>query len=220
MMPKDLRDKLRREDEIRKEGVIMDGCINFNGYIGPTGYGRKWHQGKMKLAHRVAWEEAFGEIPKGLVIDHLCRNRSCVNVDHMELVTPKENVLRGVGPSAKNKCKDVCPNGHPYTGDNLIVSRKGFRSCRICQNIYRRNVDISGPKVTKTCEWCGIEYEAPNSSRNKHRYCSKSCGAYASAKVRMERRLATLSRKREALAEEKAKADYFSELASRNEASG
>lgn len=73
-------------------------------------------------------------------IDHLCRNPLCVRPDHLEQVTPRENLLRGVGPSAKAAKKTHCPQGHPYAGENLGIHRNGNRWCRTChrENQLRR----------------------------------------------------------------------------------
>lgn len=79
-----------------------------------------------------------GPIPEGLVIDHLCRNRGCVNPDHLEAVTQRENILRGEGLAAANARKTHCPKGHPYSGENLyVVPSSGRRQCRICADARR-----------------------------------------------------------------------------------
>lgn len=80
-------------------------------------------------AHRWAYEEQIGPIPEGMVLDHLCRNRACVNPDHMEVVTSQENVRRGVFPASS---RTHCPAGHEYAGDNLHIDRKGHRRCKLC----------------------------------------------------------------------------------------
>lgn len=115
-----------------------DECWPWKMHCNPGGYGRfSTVRGKMFLAHRVAYALAIGEIPDGLVIDHLCRNRRCCNPSHMEPVTRVENTMRGEAPWARKKRQTMCVNGHPLAGDNLIVRRHGHRGCRECR---RRSV--------------------------------------------------------------------------------
>lgn len=85
-------------------------------------------------AHRVAYALLIGPIPDGMQLDHLCRNRSCVNPDHLEPVTNRENQRRGVTVSSANSVKTHCPRGHALEGDNLIPYRleRGMRECRTC----------------------------------------------------------------------------------------
>jgi hypothetical protein len=93
------------------------------------GYGSFYAVNSNMPAHRFAWEELRGEIPEGLVLDHVCRVHRCVNPAHLEPVTNGENVLRGIGPAAINKRKTHCQNGH------VLTPRKGYprqRECRPC----------------------------------------------------------------------------------------
>lgn len=91
---------------------------------------------KLVRAHVFAYQTMVGEIPEGLVLDHLCRNRICVNPAHLEPVTRRENVLRGETLPAKNLQKTHCPNGHLLAGENLSPAhlKRGGRTCRICLN--------------------------------------------------------------------------------------
>jgi len=84
---------------------------------------------KTVLAHRWAWETLVGPIPDGLVTDHLCRVRRCVNPDHLELVTRRENNLRGFSPCAIRARAQLCVNGHEFDG----ITIKGYRHCKTCK---------------------------------------------------------------------------------------
>lgn len=107
-------------------------CIEWTGAIDGDGYGRKLIGGKWKLAHRLEYEKKNGLIPQRMVIDHLCRNRRCVNPEHMEVVTSAQNTRRGNGIASLNAKKVFCKNGHPLNGDNLEPDKGGRRQCKTC----------------------------------------------------------------------------------------
>lgn len=109
----------------------MSECVRWGGKYFPNGYGRVGY----KMAHRIVYEQEVGAIPDGLQIDHLCRNRWCVNVEHLEPVTIAENVLRGEGITAINARKTHCIHGHEFTEKNTYVrpDRTNHRDCRICR---------------------------------------------------------------------------------------
>lgn len=101
---------------------------------GSAGYGVALNRdGKSTVAHRIAYELLVGPIPNGLTLDHECRNRQCVNPAHLTPMTMRENVLRGIGPTAINAKKTHCPRGHPLEGENVYRYPDGRRDCRTCQ---------------------------------------------------------------------------------------
>jgi hypothetical protein len=109
-------------------------CHLWTGHVTKNGYGRwTWCVGRAAYAHRVAWEIARGNVPTGLVIDHICRNRRCVNVDHMRVATIRENVLSGESGSARNAAKSSCVHGHAFTPENTYRLSTGGRHCRACK---------------------------------------------------------------------------------------
>lgn len=138
-------------------------CWVWTGAVKETGYGCFIDHGNhMVRAHRFAYESMRGPIPEGLDLDHLCHvrdsscaggtsclHRRCVNPSHLEPVTHRENLLRGLSPSADNARKTTCKNGHPYDIQNTYYKLNGGRSCRACH-----------------CEWARLrrlaEKEAPH----------------------------------------------------------
>lgn len=118
-------------------------CWEWSGQKNERGYGRSSvfrADGGVSstLVHRVAYELAAGAVPDGYEIDHLCRNRACVNPAHLEAVSHAENTLRGTSPSSVNARRVLCLHGHPLEGRNLLVTKKGHRACRECLRVYRR----------------------------------------------------------------------------------
>lgn len=108
-------------------------CWKWQGYHNADGYSVYTYKGETVRVHRLAYELAIGPIPDGLVIDHLCRHRWCVNPHHLEAVTNRENLLRGDCIAAANAAKTHCPGGHEYTEANTYRRPDGRRVCRQCQ---------------------------------------------------------------------------------------
>ena len=126
----------------------MSDCIIWNKSFSTNGYGQVWVDGKLQRAHRVEWEKVNGKIPTGMVLDHLCRNRKCVNLDHLEIVTQSVNILRGLH-SVDNKV--TCPKGHPFIKENIMIRKNGWRECAECNRVraraaYLRKKEMAGTK--------------------------------------------------------------------------
>lgn len=134
----------RTTEERFFEKVVVTGfCWLWEGAIS-AGYGNFGISGTSVIAHRWAYEHLVGPIPEGLVLDHLCRVRNCVNPDHLEPVTNEENIRRGYSISRMYRERSSCHNGHDYVEGSYYVSSKGFRTCAICarkreQEYYWKN---------------------------------------------------------------------------------
>jgi hypothetical protein len=102
------------------------------------GYAHCYYWGTNHLAHRIAYTLTKGPIPKGLQIDHLCRVRDCVNPDHLEVVTNRENSLRGIGPTSQNAKKTHCIRGHEFKSGTYRIY-KGSRICRECKRLAAKD---------------------------------------------------------------------------------
>lgn len=122
--------------------IPITGCWRWIASLTSGGYGQIAFNGRHYVAHRLAYEAAHGLIDDGVVLDHLCCLRECVNPAHLEPVTQATNAQRGLAGRRTNVEKTHCPKGHPYSGDNLIVESRpaaggGVRTNRRCRECAR-----------------------------------------------------------------------------------
>lgn len=113
------------------ERIPESGCWIWMGYVSKSGYGQFTYKKSTQRAHRLVYSLLVGEIPYGLQIDHKCRVRCCVNPSHLEPVTQKENIIRGISPPANNSRLTHCKHGHEFSPENT-ETRRGFRQCKTC----------------------------------------------------------------------------------------
>ena len=131
--------------KVDKLGVIPDHrpdlgrCWDWTASLNVrSGYGQASLNRKMRPAHVVSYELEIGSVPDGLVLDHLCRRRNCVNPAHLEPVTLAENTRRGMSPSAIAVRTNHCLQGHEFTEANTVSRANGKRMCRTCDNAAQR----------------------------------------------------------------------------------
>lgn len=119
--------------------AVTDSCWQWVGGGDGMGYGYFWNGKRCVRAHRFSYETFVGPIAVGLQIDHLCRNRLCVNPEHLEPVTQKVNLLRGESQPARNAVKTHCVHGHEFTPENTYHKPgESWRNCRTCTRLANR----------------------------------------------------------------------------------
>lgn len=151
MLPTKIQSRIQTDD---------NGCWNWIGATRPDGYGIMYNKekGKPQRAHRVTYSLLVEPLIEGLVIDHLCRNRRCVNPNHLRQTTQRENTLSGVGPAAKKHAQTECVKGHKFDKSNTYIHpKRGTRHCRTCTNetSARRR---AGELNTGLCACGGVSY--------------------------------------------------------------
>lgn len=115
-----------------------DACWHWLAGISPQGYGRFAPNRRTIPAHRWAYESVNGPIPVGLVIDHTCGTKWCVNPAHLEAVTTRENNRRAKTAITENRCK----RGHDFTPENTALTKDGYRQCRACRRARERSARL------------------------------------------------------------------------------
>lgn len=154
---------IRLSQRTRRDGE----CLRWTGTHTPAGYGQMSLQGRKVGVHRIAYELAKGPIPPGLEVDHLCGVRDCVNPDHLEAVTHRENLLRSDNDIIRRIGATECIEGHPFSGENLYVFPDGRRACRACARRATQDWKKStGYALPIMCE-CGASTTRNNISRHR-----------------------------------------------------
>lgn len=140
LMEGDLEALVRQKKFSLQVHKLDNGCWEWRGAIDRRdGYGRFYAgDGKTRGAHQFSFEQHHGPVPHGLVVDHICNNRWCVNPLHLRAISNAANVLRGSGWTAENSRKTHCPQGHAYSDGNTYITPSGARQCRECINYRRR----------------------------------------------------------------------------------
>lgn len=124
---------------LSKISVSESGCWEWIGQL-RKGYGIFSLKNQSKTAHRIMYELMKDvKLEKGVELDHLCKNRKCVNPDHIEKVSGKDNTLRGMGPTAINARRKECINGHEFTPENTYIRPDdGARDCKTCARLAKQ----------------------------------------------------------------------------------
>lgn len=123
-----------KEQRFFKYVKVVDSCWVWQGGVDAKGYGHFQAENRRCVrAHRFSWELVNGPIPKGMQLDHLCRDTACVNPLHLEVVSNLTNTLRSTNFIAVHAQKTHCVNGHPFDGINSYIGKRRNRVCRQCQ---------------------------------------------------------------------------------------
>lgn len=190
----------RVSDRVIASVTVADsGCWLTPYALHESGYVKVgWSEGGRKttsLGHIVTYERVNGPVSPGLELDHLCRNKACVNPAHLEPVPTAENLLRSpVAPAAVNRRKTHCPQGHRYDDENTYVFRSG-RACKTCmaENTRKHRALVPPkPRRRKTHCYRGHPYDEVNTYVDKRgRRLCRECGRIQSREYQRRGRAAT-----------------------------
>lgn len=128
---------LETEKETVAERILSNienwkDCWNWKGTVSKDYAVMKLHSRQVRV-HRLIYELLVAPIPKGYVVDHVCKNKKCINPNHLQPVTSKENTLRGTSIPAINSKKTHCKRGHSLEGGNLLKGQGNHRRCKLCK---------------------------------------------------------------------------------------
>jgi hypothetical protein len=155
----------------------VSGCWLWTDHTNKRGYGRFWDGERKLLAHRWSYQHHIGPILDGLELDHKCNTPACVNPAHLEPVTHRENMLRGLrNPTGANARKTHCKNGHKLSGDNVIWSKGGGRRCKICTRAIDRERSASSRNGARTRRPPG--YVPREDLARRRAYCKRGHALY------------------------------------------
>ena len=115
----------------------MTNCIHPNSKSRSNGYAFMYYPPKRKAikAHRAAWMLTNGPVPEGMVLDHICRDRACINLEHLRVITQQENIMAGLH-NIDNRSH--CNQGHPFIKENIMIRKNGKRECAECNRVRSR----------------------------------------------------------------------------------
>lgn len=164
--------------------VTETGCWQFTGYVNPQGYGQV---GRNIRTHRLMYEAVRGPIPDGLQLDHLCRNRACCNPDHLEAVTSRVNLVRGIGFAGLNAAKTHCDNGHELNDANTYWRKdRHGRMCIECRRLGLRRYRANHPERNRI--WQAEQNARINAYHDRGETCPRPACRHCNPAKRAEAR--------------------------------